>query len=227
MSREKQRRGGTGKRWSFILIDDQDLAESTRYALSAATYHFDGMRFFMDRLRDMPYEGGKLSDEAQMDFNKLYHNLRGFFWELCASFDTLLQEINRRFELGIQERDVDWSTASEALSQRPEHKKFLRKLSKGYNSRWFTEVREYRNFAHRGTIMVEGFAMGSESRPEEGPLFSGMMLRPISGGRGAGEPIALCRNYGKHVDELVRWALHETDRIRPRDAQPRENVNGS
>ena len=94
----------------------------------------------MNRLRDVPFEDGKWSDEAQQDYNKLYHNLRAFFWELCASFDTLLQEMNRRLELRVAEREVDWSIVSEALSERPECKKFFIKLSKGYNRSWFAEV---------------------------------------------------------------------------------------
>lgn len=222
MAKNQQRRGGTGKRWSFRLIDDQNVGEATRYALSAARYHFRGLRYHMNALNDAPFDGGGLDAEARKTFNKFYHYLRAFFWELCAAFDTLLQEINRRLELGISEREVDWSTVSQALSVRPKYKRFLSKLSKGYNSDWFSEVREYRNFAHRGTILIEAFGVDYDLKPEKGVRFAGVMLRPVGGGRGAGEPVALCRNYGKQVDDLVRWALGELDRNRPQGAETDE-----
>ena len=68
--------------------------------------------------------------------------------------------------------------------------------------------------------MVEAAGIDSEFEPEKGVRFLGAMLRPVSGGRGAGEVIDLCRNYGKRVDELVRWALDELDRIRRRETLP-------
>jgi hypothetical protein len=216
---KEQRRGGTGKGWSFRLIEEQDVAEATRYALSAANYHFRGLRHHLKALNDAQLAGGEFDARARDNFNKFYHYLRAFFWELCASFDTLLQEINRRLELSISEREVGWNTVSQALSVKPEYKKFLSKLSRGFNSEWFTEVREYRNFAHRGTIIVESASLTSDLGTDRRGRLVGLMLRPVSGGRGAGEPVVLCREYGKHVDELVRWALGELDGLRPQDSE--------
>lgn len=223
-----QRWGGKGKKWRMKLLDDQDLAGITRYALSAARYHWDGMRYFTEQMKDSGTldENKEYTKEWHTYFNKFYHNLRAFFWELTASFDTLLQEINRRFSLGIDESDVRWDTVSKALSGQRKYKRFLSRLSEGYGSPWFTEVREYRNFAHRGTVAVEAMAIDSEFHPEAGVQFGGMMLRPLARGRGAGEPIALCKEYGTRVRELILWALEELDSLAPTDKSDEPSATG-
>lgn len=214
---KKKRRGGTGKKWGFALPDDQDSVVATQYALGAVKYHLDGIRYHFDRMRSVPVEGEEPPRRIQQDFNKLHHNLRAFFWELCSAFDTLLQEINRRLALGIPVAEVYWHKVSLELSERGEYKKFLKKLEKEFNSPWFVEVREYRNFAHRGTLLVTAFGVDYEFRPDEGVHLVGLMLTPSShAGRGHGEMITLCESHCTKMKALVEKAFQELDAIRPR-----------
>lgn len=210
----RTRLGGKNKKRSFKLRDDQDLVEATRYALSAAYYHCSEIRSYRDQLlEDDAWADGAFTDKGREGFNKLYHNVRAFFWELIAAFDTLLQEINRRLKLGLDEREVDWTTISLALSTKRELRRFRRQLNVGYNSPWFADVREWRNFAHIGTISAETVGWSNDADPTV--RLRAVQLRPHGTRRGGGDPLELCKYYGTSVQEFVRWALEELERIAP------------
>ena len=160
------------------------------------------------------------AENGQVAFNNFYHHLRAFFWELTSAFDTLLQLVNRQYELGLDQRDVLWDTVSKKLSQRRELKPLLRKLAKGYSSEWFTDVREYRNFAHRGTVAAEvlWFPPNPPDPADRATATSAIAvgLLAIGGrGRGSGEPIAMCKDYGSKVQAFIREVLDEIGESEP------------
>ncbi len=215
MTHVEPRRGGKGKDWHFHVVDEQNLEATTRHALAAAVYHWREMRKFVDRMKeDDAWGEAGITTKGQGHYNRFSYSLRAFFWELTSAFDTLLQHINRKYELGLDQRDVLWDTVSKELSQRKEHKKLLRRLAKGYNSTWFTEVREYRNFAHRGTVFTEIYWFRPDpvdpADRDTATSAVGILLLAIGGGgRGSGEPIAMCKDYGSKVQTFIHEVLDQ------------------
>ena len=213
MTDSEPRRGGQGRDWHFRVPDNQDIAQSTTYSLGAARYHWGGMRRYLERMNeDGAWGKDGPAKNGQIAFNNFYHHLRAFFWELTSAFDTLLQFINRKYELGLDQRAVRWDTISKALSERSEHKKLLRDLTSGYNSAWYTDVREYRNFAHRGTVVAEVFWYPPDpvdpADRDTATSAIGISLLAIGGsGRGSGEPIAMCKDYGSKVQSFIYEVL--------------------
>ncbi|MDE2060622.1 MAG: hypothetical protein KGJ27_13020, partial [candidate division NC10 bacterium] len=76
-----------------------------------------------------------------------------------ATFDTMLQWVNQRYDLGIPEKDVEWlkiqDKAKKAKKDRAELDKKYLILESAWNSNWYFEVRGYRNFAHRTFLNVQ------------------------------------------------------------------------
>ena len=85
------------------LVDSRDLRMSTRFAVGASKYHFSKMKDALEEARN--YEGPSAPEFLKL-IDTSYFHFRGFFWEMIASWDSLLQAINQRLALDIPSRDV-------------------------------------------------------------------------------------------------------------------------
>jgi len=95
--------------------------------------------------------------KCQTDLNQFHWHTRAFFWELVASFDTMLQWANRRYGLGVCEHQVKWKRIPRKSSKdQAEWDVKYALLESAWNSEWFYETRMYRNFSHRGFLLVQG-----------------------------------------------------------------------
>jgi hypothetical protein len=113
----------------------------------------------------LAWHDGKQVDEIAQD--RLYHyglkfdlHLRAFFWELDATFDTMLQWANQRYKLGVSEGNMKWEAiknkqATGVYELDSEWKEKYQLLDTVWNSAWYFEVRMYRNFAHRTFNFVQ------------------------------------------------------------------------
>jgi hypothetical protein len=99
----------------------------------------------------------------QEDVNRFHRHLRAFFWELIAEFDMLLAYVNEIEALGVPEASVSWSTLASAALNLGKWPDTLKRLADVYCSKWFTEVRYYRNFAHRSSLFLQCAYDGSLS----------------------------------------------------------------
>lgn len=187
------------------LIDTLDLIKATRFSVSASKYHFHKMKGAEDEMRNY----GPAAPELQKLNSTFYFHFRGFFWEMWASWDSLLQAVNRQLDLGIPPRDVELKRVLSELRVGSDCGALVEVLTKARGSNWFRQVREYRHFAHMGTVPSDVVAVGSD--PPGGPKgpkrVAGRMVP------GMGEPIAACREYGEQMEEFVKSALEELERI--------------
>lgn len=104
---------------SFKIVPAQDLKQEAYVAWEGARYHLDKL----DNLSNEPYfllnkwENDPDIDESKKLIyrtrsNSFHWHLRGFFWELFACFETVLQYSNLKYGLLISEKDVKWISVS-------------------------------------------------------------------------------------------------------------------
>lgn len=148
----------------FRVVPAMALDGLAQSAFIGAAYHLERIKELVNSpcLQTMWRDDAGI-DEAtkkslQADVNRFHWHIRAFFWELVASFDTMLQWVNQRYELGVPEDKVKWSTihdkAGKAKTNQTEWDKKHALLESSWNCTWHYEVRQYRNFAHRAFVFV-------------------------------------------------------------------------
>jgi len=121
--------------------------------------------------------------QLRTNVNMFHWHIRAFFWELTAVFDTILNWANQRYSFGLEERNVTWGNVCDAsASNHPqEWDKTQIVLKSAYNSKWFYEVRKYRNFAHRGFLYINSIYDGHFDISE--PTLAMVSLTPVREGQ--------------------------------------------
>jgi hypothetical protein len=94
--------------------------------------------------------------QLQHDVNRFHWHVRAFFWELVATYDTLLHWANQMLDLGISEHKVSRDEVMAQAEKQGKYSPELQELTKVYESEWYFEVRQYRNFAHRAFLFIQG-----------------------------------------------------------------------
>ncbi len=183
-------------------------------AFSGASYHLDqireiiqkpGMQTMPSDYRDNPSLDKELKRQLQVDANLFFWHLRAFFWELVASFDTMLQWANQRYELEIPEHDVRWTTirqkANSSTRDPTEWRAKYIALSNAWNSAWYFEVRNYRNFAHRAFLFTENWYQQHEEQGKSEYRLSGIQLIPVR----QGQPfVDIMEQLSNYLEEMRR-----------------------
>lgn len=105
-----------------------DLVVNARAALSGAEYHLGQIRDQASRMQKVP--------SYQANAGILHWHLRAFFWELVASMETTRLALQR----------VSGSRRSSELAE----------LDRTLDEDWWKEVEEWRNFAHRAFLFLQG-----------------------------------------------------------------------
>ncbi len=141
------------------IVPAQNAASGVGMGVEGARYHLGHL------CEDLKSEGMATGwtdnsvDQAtrarlQREINHFHWHLRAFFWELVAEFDTLLVAVNDAEGLGIPEEKICWKeVARQALGQKKWSTR-IDTLKNSYCSAWYTEIRTYRNFAHRLPLFV-------------------------------------------------------------------------
>ena len=110
---------------------------STRFKLEAAAYHANVLR----------YINRAAADPERTALDRLRHwQFDEFFFQLSGAFDTLLQEINALYKMGLDSENIDWETfpkkAKEPLFRSLKPAKFL---IRHWDDQWLVEIRRFRN----------------------------------------------------------------------------------
>ncbi len=87
----------------------------------------------------------KVIDTASTSEDELRWYLDAFFFELMAACDTLLQEINVVYNLGIDIDKVSWRTMKDELAKSKLASKLGKYMEEERGKEWFCEVQWYRN----------------------------------------------------------------------------------
>jgi len=185
-----------------------DLVHS---AFAGAQFHLEKIKVLLNR----PAMQTNWIDDSSLDEatkktlafegNQLHWHIRAFFWELVATFDTLLQWENYRYDLGIQEEKVIWAEIKKNSNKaKKNHLDWDREyglLEDAWNSDWFFEVTNYRNFAHRSFIFINAEYNGFYGKQK--PKLITIFLTPARVGQQEYVDIFTClTGYLKKMQEL-------------------------
>ncbi|EJG1697277.1 hypothetical protein CDB74_RS17685 [Vibrio parahaemolyticus] len=146
-------------------LPDIDSWLSVDVAIWGAQYHFVQIKKLLDRYDE---------DGSKFRTNQMNWLIRGFFWELVGAFDLILQWSNKRFELEVEViknhvktgnwkeitiEQVKWSTIKRSRAK-IDHElwtQVVQYLVQVWESKWYFEVRTYRNYAHKSLFNMTGF----------------------------------------------------------------------
>jgi len=139
--------------------------------------------------------------------NQLYWHLRSFFWELIATYDTILQWVNSNFEIGLNESDVNYNNVKKNVSNAKKDVKDCKivfsKLEVAHETEWFFEVRNYRNFSHRSFLNVQ-LEIGDDYGKST-PHLIRVSLNPARDGQiGYGDLVTQLTDYLNHIHDLLQ-----------------------
>jgi len=131
----------------FGIVSAMDLEAEAHWAFQSAQFYLEQTK----RALQLPMP------PKTEDSKAFLRHVRGFFWELVATFDTVLCWCNQRFELQIKdERNLTWSGIEENKDRAKRHKlewqSTFKLLANTKYSPWYFEVQQYRNFAHRAHL---------------------------------------------------------------------------
>ena len=138
-------------------VQERDLKGSAWLALRGADYHlFQIKRLIATPAFQTHWEADASLDsklrEQYVEHQRVFdYHLRASFWELTAAFDTALQWINLEFGFGLPEKSVSWDAIRETAATKHEAAwpRARNVLAGIWESSWYFEIRQYRNFAHR------------------------------------------------------------------------------
>lgn len=188
----------------YRSFPSQPFDDMVRVSLDGASYHFDCLNEYMSRpgMQQAWDQFREANPQLQDDINKFYWHLRGFFWELIATFDTLLQWANYSYKLISNEKDVTWKNIKQNANKNrtDQWKQTYESLNDIHESEWFFEVNAYRNFSHRNHL-------SSLSAHNEARMLH-LSLLPVREGQNQYIPIDVqLNNYGLKMTELVNLIL--------------------
>ena len=134
----------------------QSGATLARFAIRGAEVHLTAITELLnhnDPEDAQVHYASPVNNAAVVD--ALLWRTRAFFWELVGAFDMFLQWANEQFRLGRAEGEVRWGKMpSTSSADNDGWIKMRAVLETAYNSDWYFEVRNYRNYAHRSIIHV-------------------------------------------------------------------------
>lgn len=130
------------RRSQLTVYPSVDLVAHARAALGGAQYHLTQIQKTVRRWQKTP-------GADKENGNAFHWHLRAFFWELFAAMETTKLALKR----------ID------SHSQIPVKPK-LGELEQAEQSEWWKEVEEWRNFAHRAFLFVQGLFNGDDGKLE-------------------------------------------------------------
>jgi len=154
--------------------------DEVRFALRSADRHLQGLvKIFQVEITEMLHNeirAGRNWEAAlvgvrQVKIPEAESEIRSFLWELVHAFDLSLIFVNENLSLGIALDLVSWKTVDEAATKQGKNSAELQALRALKAGSSFQQIKEYRNFAHRGQLMLmlevtENGVQGSKLAPE-------------------------------------------------------------
>ena len=161
-------------------------------------FRLDAARYFLNGLSELEQEAGSLVG-AGIKRIDVEFNLDAFLYEVVGTIDSLLQEINVAFGLGLALQDVTMPTIIPELPSSSQVKKKLGEIN-GDTGGWFWKLREYRNHSsHRKIIGFSIFPGGEEHHKVH------LHEDPLDTNKGAAdeEILQYCENSIERMEDLI------------------------
>lgn len=119
--------------------------------------------------------------------------LDAFFFELMSAYDTLLQEINVVYNLGIDIDKVSWRTTKDELSKSKLASKLGKYMEEERGKEWFKKIQQYRNMAAHRSYLWTGEMMGRwGDKPWDFDMHEVSIYRLDDNGKVQLEEISVC-----------------------------------
>jgi hypothetical protein len=163
----------TARHKAHRMMKRLGVLDGTALALSAfngASYHLDRITEVINRAEERAVEAADGVNHPLFlnatEVNEVHWQVRSFFWELVGAFDMMLQWVNERFYLGLEEGQVTWARIpTRADKDQVEWDRVRKILEIAWDSEWYFEVRTYRNFSHRSFLMLTSL-VPTRGRPQ-------------------------------------------------------------
>jgi hypothetical protein len=131
------------------IVPAMDLEDLTARAFSGAKYHLNKIRENLHSPTIQTYlawksgEGLDLATQKQLEHfdNEFGWHLRAFFWEMVATFETMQNCAKQRSKKANKDQ-AEWYKKSALLES-------------AWQSEWYFEIEQYRNFAHQAFLFVQ------------------------------------------------------------------------
>lgn len=145
-----------GNSYKFRKLKGSNAEQSDRWR----SFHFatrlklDGADHFCRQVlgaASMPHELGL----PLLAHRQLKWYLDAFFFELMSAYDTLLQELNIVYDLGLKPNDVKWGRIKNKLPQG-----LVGYMDEERKKEWFEKVRRHRNVATHHYLVPTGSVKG-------------------------------------------------------------------
>jgi hypothetical protein len=139
------------------------VPDELRFAINSAARRLGQLSHILDIeipeiLRDASRAGqgweAGIPRVQQESIPNVESDIRSFLWELVHAFDLLMQHINQNLGLGLAEHGVTWGSLDSAATRLNVSSAELSALRSLNGTPWFEELKEYRNFSHRGQLML-------------------------------------------------------------------------
>jgi len=141
-------------------------------------------------------------------FSQLKWYLDAFFFEIISAYDTLLQELNVVYDMGLKPKQVRWANRNTKESKflsllKAKSSKVFDYMEKERGKEWFKNVQQYRNMAaHQHYVPTNALIMGY-AEPQMDIFYLD------DNGNWKGEKISKCRTYLKSMVEHIRQVWQE------------------
>ncbi len=125
--------------------------------------------------------------------------LDAFFFELMSAYDTLLQELNIVYDLGLATDKVRWETIKDKLPE-----ELVNYMEKEWRREWFKKVRQYRNTAaHHSYIWTGSGKLLLVDSPWHYTEHEVSIYHLDDAGNAVAERIGVCRDLlGSMIDHI-------------------------
>ena len=147
-------------------------------------------------------------------FSQLKWYLDAFFFEIMSAYDTLLQELNVVYDMGLKPKQVRWANRNTKESKflsslKVKSSKVFDYMEKEREEEWFKNVRQYRNMAaHQHYVPTNALIRGYD-KPQMDIWYWD------NSGNLKGEKISRCTTYlgsmVAHIQQVWKEMAQEFD----------------
>ena len=131
------------------------LSDRPRFKLYSAGRHLSNLKILEQRYHSIAAIQAKMQAEVEID---------GFLAQIIGAVDSLLVQINQKFDLGLDTSETDFERVQSGLSSRTKKIDLLGELDEARRyGNWYWQIVELANYSLRGSLMSRSAIIPSSS----------------------------------------------------------------
>ena len=139
------------------------LSDRPRFKLYSAGRHLSNLKSLEQKYGSIAAIEAKIQAEIEID---------GFLAKIIGAVDSLLVQINEKFDLGLDINQADFERVQSGLSSRTKKIDLLSELDAArQHGNWYWQIIELRNYSLHGSLMPKSAISHSSSYPSSGVHF--------------------------------------------------------